>query len=455
MKSMKNRIIGAAILLLTMSILTLSLSSCGLLTIFGITDGIIESYEDSRETAETRDTNGLIDSTEKIDDITMGNNGDTDDTAGDGTEGGSTVGGNTGSSVENNIVIQGGSLNVAYAAAKGIRSAVSIYAKFSSGSSGGSGVIYKLDARSGTAFILTNYHVVYSNSSYGRGTVSNDIKIYLYGMEQEAYGISATFVGGSPNYDIAVLRIDNSDILKGAAERGAVAAVDVQGDKEVVVGQSAIAIGNAESLGITVTSGIVSVDSEYIEMTAIDGSGSVDFRVIRIDSAVNSGNSGGGLFNSEGKLVGIVNAKIAQSDVENIGYAIPVAVVRAVADNIIHYCNDNDETAVKRPIMGITVQATDPITTYDTSSGTLVRSETVKVTEIDDTAVANGHFTEGDVIKSITVGNKTVEVTRLHHLIDTILDARVGESVSFKVVGTNGQERIETITVTADCVVDY
>ena len=69
--------------------------------------------------------------------------------------------------------------------------------------------------------------------------------------------------------------------------------------------------------GISVSSGIVCVDSEYITMTAADGKTSVSFRVIRVDSAVNSGNSGGGLFDKDGNLIGIVNAKISSTNVLN------------------------------------------------------------------------------------------------------------------------------------------
>ena len=65
--------------------------------------------------------------------------------------------------------------------------------------------------------------------------------------------------------------------------------------------------------------------------------GKTEMRVIRVDTAVNPGNSGGGLFNSKGELIGIVNAKIISSDVENIGYAIPSSVAINVADNIINH----------------------------------------------------------------------------------------------------------------------
>ena len=165
---------------------------------------------------------------------------------------------------------------------------------------------------------------MYDSNSNTDNHISDKIYIYLYGLESEAYAIPATYVGGSANYDIAVLRVDKNDILLDAIETGAAMAVTVANSDELTPGMTTIAIGNPSSSdadlgGISVTKGIVSVDSEYITMSAIDTSGEVQFRVIRIDAPVNSGNSGGGLFNDKGELIGIVNAKISSSSVENIG----------------------------------------------------------------------------------------------------------------------------------------
>ena len=84
---------------------------------------------------------------------------------------------------------------------------------------------------------------------------------------------------------VAIRKIDNSDILKASDA----CEVDVADSDEIVVGDTAIAIGNAQGYGISTSFGIVSVDSEYITMTAADGSTTVSFRVMRTDTAVNSG----------------------------------------------------------------------------------------------------------------------------------------------------------------------
>ena len=343
----------------------------------------------------------------------------------------------------------GSNTNVTLAAANGLRSAVSVYANFgANGNSAGSGVIYQLDGDKGNAFIITNYHVVYSNF------VSNDIKVLLFGMESADYAIDARFVGGSPNYDIAILFVQNSELLKESAKNGTVKAVTVSNSDAIIAGQTAIAIGNPESSGIAVTSGIVSVGSEYIEMTSINGTSRVEFRVIRIDTAVNSGNSGGGLFNDNGELMGIVNAKISKSDVENIGYAIPSNVVRAISDNIIDYCFGTTEENVKRAMLGLTVTVGELYSVYDEENGILAQGEQVIALEITKGALADGVFKTNDVIKSITIGEKTVNVTRRHHLIDTMLDARIGNIVSFKII-RDGQEMTVQVTITESCLTKY
>ncbi len=373
----------------------------------------------------------------------------------------------------NDITITGDNTNsVAYATAKGLRSAVSIYCTFETTYGGtsywnpkpstqtyyttGSGVIYQIED-SGSAFIVTNYHVVYDSSSNIENGISNQIYVYLYGLESEAYAIPTTYVGGSANYDLAVLRVDNSEILKEAYASGAAAAVTIANSDRVVPGQTTIAIGNPSSDdlgGISVTSGIVSVDSEYITMTASTGTSEVSFRVIRTDAPVNSGNSGGGMYNDSGELIGIVNAKISSSDIENIGYALPSNVVRAIADNIIDYCYGTECESVMRGLLGITVQVSDYDTYYDTETGFIVRVEEISVYEVTSGGLGEAILQANDIIKSITVGEKTIAVTRQHHLIDAMLDVRVGDTVSLVII-RDGVEMTVSTSITENSLSAY
>ena len=363
-----------------------------------------------------------------------------------------------GSTVNNEITITPSASHTAYAAAMGLRSAVSIYCTYTRTVGGGypwnptpttqsfytmgSGVIYRLDG--GDAYIITNYHLVYNSSATANEGMAENIYVYLYGLEKENYAIPATFVGGSPNYDIAVLRVEDSEVLAMQAASGTAAAVTVGEEASLYPGMATLAIGNpsTESVGgISVTQGIVSVDSETITMSAVDSGAETEFRVIRTDTPVNPGNSGGGLFNDRGEWIGIVNAKLTVDDVENIGYAIPVDVAQAVADNILRNCDGEESVRVKRPLLGIGIQTTALSSWYDPESGLIQKRETVSIVEVSETAPA---FRVGDVILSLKVGEDFAEITRQHQLLDLMLEGDAGETVIFTVLRDG-----ETVEVSA------
>ena len=346
---------------------------------------------------------------------------------------------------QNDIVINGaGSTDVSYAAAKGLRSVVSVYASDgSSSASSGSGVIYRLDEETGSALVITNYHVVSTNSN----SICNQIKLCLYGLEYSDYVMTATYVGGSANYDLAVLYVQNSTVLKDAIASGAAAAATVANSDDVAVGQSVIAIGNPNGNGISVTAGVVSVDSEYINMTI--GSSNTQFRVIRIDAPVNPGNSGCGLFNAKGELIGIVNAKITSTSVENIGYAIPSNVARAISDNIIDYCFGKDCKVVMRAMLGIEISTLSISTAYDPETGVMSVTQKIAVHSVSAGGLGDGVLQVDDVINSVTVGDKKTVVTRQHQIIDSLLDARVGDTVSFEILRDGEAVTVSTVITEA------
>lgn len=381
----------------------------------------------------------------------------------DGADGSDGQNGTNGS-----ISITTNGSSVPAASSKGLRSAVSIVCKYQatvqqggwwpgyggtttkSYSSAGSGVIYRLDKTEGDAFIITNYHVVYDRSSNTKNGISEDISVYLYGSELESKAIPATYVGGSLYYDIAVLRVEDSEVLK-ASEA---CAIDVADSDKVVVGDSAIAIGNAQGLGISATSGVVSVDSEYITMTASDGKTEVSFRVMRVDTAVNSGNSGGGLYDDEGNLIGIVNAKIIYDGVENIGYAIPSNVAVSITENIIDYCFGTDVERVQRALLGVTVSAADSKAVFDPATGLISIEETVSVYEIAKGSLADGVLMAEDVLVSATLNGKTTHITRQYHVIDMMLDVRAGDVVTLDIL-RGGEKKTVSVTITEDSLTAY
>ena len=305
----------------------------------------------------------------------------------------------------------------------------------------GSGVIYKLDKEKGDAYIITNYHVVYYNRNNTSNGISNDITVYLYGQEDKAYAIPAKYVGGSMTYDLAVLKVEGSRVL---AESNAIAA-EFADSNNVAVLDKAVAVGNPEDFGISATLGYINVDSEYIEIEGADGTTEIEVRVMRIDTAVNSGNSGGGLYDASGRLIGIVNAKYADS--ENMGYAIPSNVVKYIADNILYYCDGKDNENVVRSQIGINVDAKALYTVYDTETGKVHKREVVSITKVDSKSLANGKLKVGDVINSITIDGVTYEVNRMFVVSECLFNARVGSVVSINIT-RDGTEKTVDITIT-------
>ena len=305
----------------------------------------------------------------------------------------------------------------------------------------GAGVIYKMNKTTGDAFIITNYHVVFDPDSDTRDGISDSISVYLYGGEYEELGIKAEYVGGSLHYDIAVLKISGSELLKNSHATP----VSIFDSEEISLGESAIAIGNPKGLGIAATLGVVSVDSEYIEMTGADGVTDVEFRVMRVDTAVNSGNSGGGLFNSSGELIGIVNAKLQNETVENIAYAIPSNLAVSVAENIIYNCLDTNIYQPQCALLNIMIQITDSHAEYDSENARIKIVEEISVYSVENGGAAGGKLMGGDILKSATLDGVSYEITRLHHL-DFLLDARPGDTITFT-IDRDGIEKTVQITL--------
>ena len=388
----------------------------------------------------------------------------------DGKDGKDGNDGNDGNDGE--LVIVGDVNDTSVAVSKGLRSAVSIRCGFTTtiqtigprpnmGStttyeytSAGSGVIYKLDKSEGDAFIVTNYHVVYDVDSNTEDGISDDISVYLYGSENTASAIKAEYVGGSLYYDIAVLHINDSELIKGSD----VTNVTPADSENITVGNTAIAIGNAQGYGISASFGVVSVDSEYITMLAADNRTSVSFRVLRVDTAINSGNSGGGLYNADGELIGIVNAKFVDEGVENIGYAIPSRVALAVAENIIDNCFETDLASVQRAMLGISVNVSNTRAMLDTESGLMHIVEDVTVSSVTEASMSDEILLVGDRLISAKLGDIEIDITRRHHLNDLMLNVRVGDTV-YVTVERDNEGACETLTLeitfTAEGFLDY
>ncbi len=170
----------------------------------------------------------------------------------------------------------------------------------------GSGIIlYEEDSK---LYMLTNYHVVEGASS-----------LSVTFVDDETY--EAVLCGYDEDTDLAVLKVDTSALSESTYSQ--IHVVELGDSDALEVGEQVVAIGNALGYGQSVTTGIVSAVNRSIS----ENTQSSSLGYIQTDAAINPGNSGGALLDMEGKLVGVNTAKIASTDVEGIGYAIPISQV--------------------------------------------------------------------------------------------------------------------------------
>ena len=202
------------------------------------------------------------------------------------------------------------------------------------------------------------------------------------------------------------------------------------------------------------------VDVNITAIAGADGKTTISFRVLRTDTPINNGNSGGGLYNASGELIGIVNAKTVTNGVEGVGYAIPSTLVCNVADNIIDNCYGTYVSTVQRALLGITITISDSVSVYDPETGKISIKQTVVVAETSSSGLLAGKVKKDDIIKSVTInGHETQVVTRQHHVIDYMLQARVGDTGTLVLERTNSYGRTEEIsisfTITKSCISSY
>ncbi|MBQ3028550.1 MAG: hypothetical protein IJD26_05670, partial [Lachnospiraceae bacterium] len=206
--------------------------------------------------------------------------------------------------------------------------------------------------------------------------------------------------------------------------------------------------------GTSASYGVVSVDSEHIALTTLASGESQTFRVIRVDTPVNPGNSGGGLYNESGELLGIVNAKLIDYTVENIGYAIPSNVAVYVTDNIIDHCYNGDYDNVQRGMLGVTVQTKESYMKTEKETGHVYIVEKVQVIDVLETSLVKGKVLPGDVLKYISFGDKRIDITRQFHVVDAMLNAREGDDITIGVV-RDGKDVTVMVKMTKEHIIPY
>ena len=256
----------------------------------------------------------------------------------------------------------------------------------------GSGFIISDDG-----YVLTNYHVI---SGYDKVTVAT--------YDQETY--DATVIGYDESSDIAVLKIDAGNLKP----------VTLGDSGKLRVGDTVYAIGNPlGELTFSLTRGIVSALSRNISTESGSSMG-----LIQTDCAINSGNSGGALFNTSGEVIGITNAKFSSSgsmeaEIDNIGFAIPINSVKRIVTSII------ENGYVLKPYIGIAVS---PLS--EESAGIIgIKSGAVVQDVTADAPVDKAGIKVNDVITK--VDDKVIRDST--DLVQVIADTDPGEIVTFSI----------------------
>ena len=269
----------------------------------------------------------------------------------------------------------------------------------------GSGFILTQDG-----YILTNYHVVESSSS---------IKVTTY----DGTSYDAQLIGYDESNDVAVLKVDATDLTP-----------VVLGDSDSVsVGDSVVAIGNPlGELTFSLTAGAISALDRPVTLSS-----GTTMNLMQTDCAINSGNSGGALFNMYGEVIGITNAKYSSSSssseasIDNIGFAIPINQVRSIVESIIQ------NGYIVKPYIGVSVSdVSSESQSYGLPQGAAVRSV------VENSPAAEAGLQENDII---TAANGDA-ITGSNDLVKLVKAASAGDTLELTVY-RQGQTITVTLTV--------
>ena len=267
----------------------------------------------------------------------------------------------------------------------------------------GSGVIVKDDG-----YIATNYHVIQG---------ANKVEVTLHNGEF----YPARIVGSDPANDIAVIKIDAKDLTTATI-----------GDSSTVdVGDLAVAIGNPlGQLGGTATTGIISALDRTLD---VEGT---TLTLLQTDAAINGGNSGGGLFNSKGELIGIVESKASAVGVEGLAFALPINNVSGIINDLIEN-GGSAQVASGTPAVGVVISEVSE----DNAQYYGLESAGVYIAQVTGENARSSGFQEMDRIISFN-GTK---INSSNEFITLVRKCKVGDTVTV-VVSRKGQE-IEIKTV--------
>lgn len=286
--------------------------------------------------------------------------------------------------------------------------------------SSGSGIIVGQNDKE--LLIATNNHVV-----EGADTIT------VAFTDDAVYG--AQIKGNAADSDLAVIAVKLNDMSEETLN--SIRVVTLGDSDSLQIGEQVVAIGNALGYGQSVTSGWVSAVNREME----DENGKSTGKLIQTDAAINPGNSGGALLNMRGELIGINSAKAAATEVEGMGYAIPIATAQPILDELMNRETRYKASEDKAAYIGVTCMSVeaDASKMYGIPTGAFVDS-----VEEGGPAEAAG-IQKGDVIvkfDGITITGSTELVSKLEYY-------EAGETVDVVISrAENGEYKEQTVSVT-------
>ncbi len=266
----------------------------------------------------------------------------------------------------------------------------------------GSGFVFKIDDKYG--YILTNYHVINGG---------NEVSVVFTNNKEE----KVTVVGYDEYSDIAVLAVDKSLVLSTA---------QIGSSNDMRIGDTTFAVGTPVDSSVyswSVTRGILSGKNRMVQVD------NYVMSVLQTDTAINSGNSGGPLCNSNGEVIGITNMKLASSQIEGMGFAIPIEDAVTNAETII------SGKKISRPYLGVSIY--DSNNYFNNNTGVYVES-----VEKNGPADKAG-IKSGDKILKVN----DVDIANTSYFRYQLYKYNIGDKIKIT-IERNGSEKTLTVTLT-------
>ena len=266
--------------------------------------------------------------------------------------------------------------------------------------------------------IATNNHVVSDATSLTVGFVDDTTA-------------KATVVGTDSSADLAVISVKIKDIKDATASKIKVATLGSSDDLKV--GEEVVAIGNALGYGQSVTTGVVSAKNREVSLT--DGT----MNLLQTDAAINPGNSGGVLINMDGQVVGINNAKLEDTSVEGMGYAIPITTAKTILTDLMNAGSVSTKDAAFLGVVGRDINES-----YSSALG--IPSGIYVSQVVSGSPAEKAGISAGDVIVKFE-GNNVSTMSGLKEKL-AIKKANTKVKITFKRANQSGTYEEKTVTVT-------